>query len=141
MKILMTCVLFTLLLGCNTTKHTPETYQSPQLMFGSGGGFSGIEMTYSLFENGQMFVQKGVQAAQEAMGKVETNTCKQLFSNYDVLKLADYNFDQPGNAYYFVGFKNGNDIHKITWGAGNQDVSNNVKIFYQLLNRLVKTKK
>ena len=43
------------LFACSSTKIPPQEYKGDVITFGNGGGFSGIENTIAIHENGNVF--------------------------------------------------------------------------------------
>lgn len=122
---------------CKTQQYTPADYQKGQIVFGSGGGFTGGVTEYALLENGQLFSKANMGADFVAVKKLKSNLVTQLFKNIEVLKLKEVQLNDPGNRYYFIQIK-GKDIdHKITWG-NNETAPKQVTSFYKILNHIIK---
>ncbi len=115
-------------------------YPHRQLICGKGGGVTGQVRQYHLFENGTLFVGEGLtDKVFKKVGKISLRQANQLFDNYQTLQLGQVNFDHPGNLYKFIELKNGNNKHRITWGASGQKVNKEVQLFFDLFYRQVKT--
>lgn len=120
-------------------KYTPVDYPKGQIIFGSGGGFTGAMNEYVLLESGALFTRNSLEGEYTTSSKIERNMTKQMFSNIDFLGIKNIKLNSPGNKYYFIQIKDKNTDHKITWG-GNEKAPDQVKSFYKLLNHLVKKK-
>ena len=133
------CLIAILVWGCKTKQYTLEEYQGPQISFGSGGGFTGMYTRFTLFENGQIFKKGGSEKEFSAFGIAKKNDVAQIFKNYDVLKINDIELNEPGNMNYYIEYKGKDKTHNVTWGGVNKPASDELKLFYQLLNNLVKS--
>lgn len=124
--------------SCKSTQYTPMDFPEAQLVFGTGGGFSGIVTEYTLLENGQFFKKTSNDGQHKESKKVKRQVTKQLFNNYDFLKLGQIDYNHPGNLYYYITRKSGETEHTITWGDGSTPIDPNIKTFYRNLTQLVK---
>ena len=87
-------------------------------MVGRGGGIAGIETTYYLLENGNLFARSGFDSTYTRLRWQTPTTTKQLFSAVEnTCKIKTTIFDQPGNTYQFVGWQKRKTRHRVTWGA------------------------
>lgn len=119
-KILPAFALLTLLFAaCKTTKYTPEKFPVRQIVFGDGGGFTGIETSYTLLENGQLFKQVGVEGAYTELKAIKGKQAKELFDKVNSLQLFKLDIDKPGNMYYFLRQVTDHLDSRVTWGAGD----------------------
>ncbi|NND31550.1 MAG: hypothetical protein HKN76_03095 [Saprospiraceae bacterium] len=124
------------MISCKTTlKHTPLNYPGVQMVTGSGGGMTGQVISYHLFENGTVFKSTGVvEKSYEHLGKISAVATAQIFANYRTLDMENINFKHPGNLYYFVERKQGDDSDKIIWGDSDYTVPKNAALFYSVLD-------
>ncbi len=71
-------------------------------------------------------------------GKVSENTTRQIFNNYQKLKLDSVRMNNPGNVYYFIEYKSGGHVsNRIVWGKDplqNPDIT----IYFSMLTDAVK---
>lgn len=121
MKKLLPFMAFSLFFfpSCKVTKYTPDKLPSRQLIFGNGGGFAGIETSFTLLENGQIFRQTGLEGAYEELKSIKPKEAKTLFSKLSSLQLYKLDIEQPGNLYYFMREVNEQMDSKVTWGSGD----------------------
>ncbi len=134
--------LFSFFAFCSSPKYTsPADFPDAQITFGSGGGITGFVTEYVLLENGQLFSKKTTDENYQVLTRVKKNEVKQIFKNYDFLKIGEIAHDHPSNMYQFIEFNHKDKKHRITWGDANTPVESNVNIFYGILNRLTKTEK
>ena len=96
-------------LACKQTKYTPGNFPDRQLRWGSGGGFTGKETTYTLLENGQIFTLAGDGALTES-GKVKAKHAKALYERIGTLGLDGVHFQHPGNTYDFIEVLSGDSL-------------------------------
>lgn len=105
--------------GCKVAKYTPDKLPARQLIFGNGGGFAGIETSFTLLENGQVFRQTGVEGSYEELKSIRPKEAKALFSKLSSLQLYKLDIEKPGNLYYFMREVTDKLDSKVTWGAGD----------------------
>ena len=67
---LISCLFLLFSAACSSQKYTPSTYTEAQIRFGSGGGVAGIETTYSLLDNGRLFMSEGTDKEFQKVRKV-----------------------------------------------------------------------
>lgn len=134
-------LLFTALLfsACKTKQYTFDTYEGNVLAIGSGGGFTGANSKYYLFENGQLFKSnKGGESPQE-LGRIDQTLIQQQFNNYYSLGLDKLELDDAGNmTYYIIMHPNTDHQHMIKWGGGSTTPSKELEQYYKLLSAIIK---
>lgn len=130
--------LLLLLPACKVTKYTPEKLPVRQLVFGDGGGFAGIETSYTLLENGQIFKQVGVEGSFEELKSIKPKAAKALFDKVNSLQLFKLDIDKPGNLYYFLRQVTDNLDSRVTWGAGDYFPPQGLVMVYKELKTIVK---
>jgi hypothetical protein len=121
---------------CKSTKHTLDNLPEQQLRWGSGGGFTGKETSFSLLENGQIFKFVGVSGEKMELKAIKAKTAKAMFDAVTSLELNNIELNDPGNMYYFVEMKSKESTHKITWGDDKNAADQKVKDFYRVLQQL-----
>ncbi len=138
-KILPVFLLSTLFFAnCKVVKYTPGNLPVNQLIFGNGGGFTGVETSYTLLENGQIFKQVGVNGTYQELKPINRKKAKSLFEKAVTLQLFKLDINQPGNLYYFVREINQQIDSKVTWGAGDFLPPQGLVFLYKDLATLVK---
>jgi len=131
---------FILLMACNGSKYTPTDYPNETITFGYSGGIANMTTEYSLLSNGQLF--KKIDAENfEALPKVKSQQCDQLFKNIDFLGFKTMNLKDPGNKTNFIRIKDKGGVSEIAWGGTLETPSNEVKVFFSTLMNLVKQEK
>ncbi len=126
-------VLIAGLFSCKTTYDTPEDFPKSQIIVGNGGGFAGKEQIYTLLENGQMFHYNGIKETQSKMESLDKAVTKELFSSSKQADLKNIQCNDPGNMYYFVILKKGDNAQKFTWGGTKQEPPAAIKDIYDTL--------
>ena len=64
---------------CKNSKYTADNLPAEQIRFGKGGGFTGIEKSWTLLENGQVF-EKGPDGTLVALDSAKKKTAKILLN-------------------------------------------------------------
>ncbi len=126
----------TLFWFCKHPKYGAGNFPSEQLRWGSGGGFTGRENSFTLFENGQIFKMEGKDLVVE-VDKTKAGKAKKLVERADKLELAKMDFQHPSNLYYFLEYQEDDMVQRITWGDPKFPVNEQVKALYDELNALV----
>jgi hypothetical protein len=133
-------VLFTINLfvaACTHKATTPLTYPKAQLEFANGGGFTGMVNSIYLMDNGDVYRGGMNDTTFVKIGTIDINKATQYFDTYQKLGLHKIELNEPGNRYYYITYKNGNDTHKIQWG-GSELANKNPSILYAVVMDLVK---
>ncbi|MCC6727160.1 MAG: hypothetical protein IT258_21835 [Saprospiraceae bacterium] len=132
-------MLAMLFAACKTTKYTPEKFPIRQVVFGDGGGFTGIETSYTLLENGQLFKQVGVEGAYMELKAIKAKKAKEMFDKVNALQLFKLDIEKPGNMYYFLRQVTDHLDSRVTWGAGDYMPPQGVVVVYRELKEIAKT--
>ncbi|MCB0532242.1 MAG: hypothetical protein H6574_20260 [Lewinellaceae bacterium] len=122
---------------CKTTKYTPDNLPDEYLRFGNGGGFTGIETTYTLLENGQLFKSVSRQSETQELATCKRKKVKRLFERAETLDLANLKFMYPGNIYQFVEILDDGAMNRIVWGEKDNPVDENIKSLHEELMQLI----
>lgn len=126
-----------LFMQCKTTTYTPDNMPDQKLTFGNGGGISGIETTYTILENGQIFRQVGIGKTLEEIEKISKRKAKKCFEGAEQLdKFATEDF-QPGNTYFFVSHQKEDMIRRISWFEGGEDKTKDLYTYYKTLRSYI----
>lgn len=122
---------------CKVVKYTPAALPQHQLIIGSGGGFAGIETTFMLLENGQIFKRTGVDGVYEELRPVKPKEAKAIFEKAATLQLYKMDIVRPGNLYYFIHEVTETFDSRVTWGAGDYLPPKNLIAVYKEVHDLV----
>lgn len=133
-KYILILLTATLLMNCKSNDYlTPYEYEGAVLSFGNGGGFSGRVLEYTLMDNGQLFKDTNKEGNVLVLNKVDKRQAKQIFNNYTTLGLDKLTINDPGNMYYFITKKVGDQTQKIKWGGPNEPAPEVLKVFFKTL--------
>ncbi len=125
-----------LLVFCKHTKYTADNLPKEQIRFGKGGGFTGVEESFTLLENGQLFDGKKV-----ALDSAKRRIAKTCFKAIGRLGLEKLDFKHPGNTYSFIEVPAGDGFNRIAWGAADMPIDSNIaKLHGKLMGLLPKPK-
>jgi hypothetical protein len=122
---------------CKHMRYTEYNLPKEQIRFGKGGGIVGIEKSYTLLENGQLF-EKVVNGGLRGLDDVKKKKAKNLFEKAQALGLAGMNFQYPGNTYSFIEVHKEGGYNRIAWGDNQHPVDPAVEEFYDKLMEHVK---
>lgn len=126
-----------LFVSCN--KHyTAHQLPATLVTFGDGGGFTGAVTEYTLLENGQLFRSDSMKKDTTEIGKLTKKQAKQLLQEVKALQLDKMTIQEPGNMYYFMGLKEEDQFHKITWGSPNYTIDAKIEALHKKLMSTVK---
>lgn len=142
MKIVFATVMlfFLAVAGCKTAKYLPDTFEKRQIHFGSGGGFTGINTTFMMLENGQIFKQTSLQHKAEELQAHKKKDLKTYFSAVAGLPQDSIPFIHPGNmSKYLYVIKGEDTLNRYVWGDYKYPVADTVAHIYVQLLDLVKT--
>ncbi|MCR9287855.1 MAG: hypothetical protein NXI23_10755 [Bacteroidetes bacterium] len=128
-----------LLANCKTTKYTPTTFPEKQIIFGDGGGFSGVITEYTLLENGQFFKKTSLEKEHQELKRLKKKEAIKIYEQKESLRLHKFDINHPGNLYYFLRLTDEELDHTITWGAGDYNLREEIMDFYKVLRALIKT--
>lgn len=126
---------------CKHPKYSADSLPGEALRFGSGGGFTGVETTYVLLENGQLFQATSRPAKTEELSACKRKEAKKMFETAESIGLLDVKFMHPGNMYSFLEFEDDGRQCRVTWGDGEHTVDPKIKDLYDQLMKLAQAKK
>ncbi len=101
---------------CNQKAFDLSTYQNPYLVFGQGGGISGLRIEYVLPEDGIIYRRNMSTDSLELVKVVGRAFTKQTMQNYFSLGLDTVKCYEPGDIYYFVEYHTPENVQRIVWG-------------------------
>lgn len=119
--------------GCKSQEYSPETYPDKQLMFGSGGGFSGLVSTYVLLENGRIYDKPPTGDAYSRLTKISRKKAHEHFETAEELSNSEDGISEPGNIYHFVWLISSTDTVSWTWGNPQKQPSEELEQLYKTL--------
>lgn len=111
------CILIVVLFSCcNHKAFDLSTYQKQYLVFGQGGGITGLRIEYILLENGNIY-QRNSQTDSLTLAKsVSKAFTTQAFQSFTDLGLDTLKCYEPGDLYYYVELHKSGSAYRIVWG-------------------------
>ncbi len=126
---IITVVLLSMALGsCFASRQMGKT-RLEQVVFGVGGGVTGIVTSYTLKSDGSLY--KG----DEFLKKIAKKDVKNMFKKLS--DIADYKYSKPANMYQFLELRTANSNNKIVWGLGDKGVDNHIFVIYDELKKFI----
>lgn len=122
-----------LFFNCKAQQFTIDKLPEKQLIFGSGGGMSGVSDTYILLENGQLFHTNSLAYETNELKRVSQAKAKEYFKKMADITFSEIQFDHPGNRYYFLEDRTAGTQNRIVWGSTEMEVPIECKTLYQEL--------
>ena len=112
--------------------------EEERIIFGSGGGFTGIASFYQLHKDGSIYRSGNTDTSLIFVGKIQLREATQMYDSYEVLKIDSISLNEPGNRYYFIEKKDkrGNN-HRVIWGYRSLE-NNSLPIFHDILMNHIK---
>lgn len=113
------------------------------LRFGSGGGFTGLLTTYTLYADGRLERRAAMPGADTtqpgtALPRVATGKAAACLRMFAALPADSLRVNQPGNLSYFLeGRAADGRRHRLTWAGTGAGVPHSVRALYRDLNALV----
>ncbi len=136
-RILFFFFMITLFVSCSSSGKVTKDPSGQKLIFGNGGGFTGIYTTYELCEDGSLFSLHPDQTKQ-LVKKLRKKQTREIFEKAGKIKLTQPAFDHPGNMTWFIKYQAVGTVTEYKWGDSNTVVPNEIKDFYNQLNTIVK---
>lgn len=136
-------LLFLGLFSC-TRKIATDKMPATQIVFGHGGGFTGMVHEYALLENGYIVRIQKDSATQRIVKKIGKKKAATYFAAVDSMRLHTWLYDVPGNIYHYVILKReGKKDNKIVWDGGGNDVHapKNIEDYHMKLSAELPQKK
>jgi hypothetical protein len=135
---LLILIIFTFF-SCKSTLLPPDQYKQEQLIFGSGGGFSGAYNEYMLLDDGRLYERGKDKTSLNQLKVVSSKITTQVFQNIRTFGLDKYKHNEPQNLYYFLEFKTPKDSNKIVWSGMPVNELGAANSIYKLLVEQTKT--
>ena len=139
MKYIAFLLLFALVvLACRSQKLDPEQYDKPIIFFGSGGGFTGMTKDYCITTDGDLYNKTSIDGEWQRIAKGKEEEAKPYFDMIESMNFGSLEINNPGNHYRYLGYETSSNSHRVTWGRNPDDVPEDLKQLYKMLNQLVK---
>lgn len=106
-----------ILLSCNNKRTFIQSdYQKSYLIFGQGGGITGLRIEYIMTEDGAIYRKHMPSDSLEFIKNTGRAFAKQTFGNYVSLGLDQMKCYEPGDLYYYLEHHTQSDVHRLVWG-------------------------
>lgn len=147
MKFLVISILALCISGCcGSSKSLIQPQLNYNIKFGSGGGFTGNTEGYLIDTTGavQKWTGKTFDTAKfqslSTLSEEEINKLNAMITDLDLFNIE---YRKTGNMTNFIVLSRDSSEHRISWEvfAGNSDLPNNVKLFYNKLNEMINKSK
>lgn len=123
-----------LTISCSSSKLNPLQYDGASILFGEGGGISGIENSQLITDDGRLYTIGKMRTSHEYIKRIRQQEAEQLFASLDVLNIESIKLNSPGNTYKFIEIKKNNTEYKFVWSGDSPYDQLNI------LYRILKTK-
>ena len=141
MKLTTLLLLSTLILcfsgSCSKKVINPLEYEKSKVTFGNGGGFTGLETSFMMLENGKIFKLTEMGKSYTYLGQIERNKVTQFFDTFKLFTFGSMVLNDPGNMYRYIEIDKEGTTNRLTWG--NSMVDKNLTLLYQILMNYVST--
>ncbi|HPK09467.1 MAG TPA: hypothetical protein PK147_09520 [Saprospiraceae bacterium] len=118
---MLSVVILSNFYGCKSKIVLPSQYVGDYFYIGSGGGFAGLEKTFAVLDNGNVFEKQGDNEF-KLLGTMEETTNKQIFIALENSGLANIKENNPGNTYKFIEFNVKKlSTNRIVWTDKNKN--------------------
>lgn len=128
MKIYPLFILITLI-SCSTGRSIVKT-TIEEIHFGSGGGFTGKELTYCLNSAGKL------SSGEKNLKQIDLKNTLLLFK--EAKRFQKYSFNEPQNTYSFIAIQSNDSMNRIVWGQGSKKIDREITDLYNELMSLTK---
>ena len=141
MKLFYTVIIIiSCLIACKSKYNTPYDYTGDKITFGSGGGFSGKNMEYTLLSNGDFYRGTGSEGFVDQLPHDMKDRAKQFFRSYDSMDFDTLNIDETGNmTHYIVMDRKDKDPHRIQWADYVEAAPSSLRIYHKNLFAFAKS--
>lgn len=137
----LTAVLLSVLLMLQGSQAMPgaRSYHGDKLVFGGGGGFAGIVVSYVLYGDGELYRQAPGKGQQDVfLKKISTAKRKKLFAKANAIYRSTAPFQHPGNMTDFLEIdKIRKESKKYSWGEPGYQPPADLKELHNLLMALI----
>jgi hypothetical protein len=136
-RILLSLFIAALFASCSSSGNVANDPGNKRLIFGSGGGFTGIYISYEFHEDGRVFSLL-TDSTQTLVKKLRKKQTQNIFEEASRLAMAQPALNHPGNITWFIKYQSAEGSTEYKWGDTNVTVPGEIKDFYSQLNAIVK---
>jgi hypothetical protein len=140
---LVLCVALFSLAACSSSRNSRSSADPPQdfrIVFGHGGGFTGMWQGYLVEPDGSVKTWKGRDAAsreESSAGRLTSDGRSKLWKELNEAGFFDQNVDERGNITYFIEVTAGSKTHAIHWSLPNPAALPPLQRLYERCQELV----
>jgi len=113
--------------------HERKKEKFQKVIFGSGGGFTGMVTAFELDSKGALVSESNKSVIKTIKGK----QLKEVTKKIDYSNVVNLAFNKPGNFYYFIEVQQKGKTNKVTWTDENKAPEKVIQL-YQYLIELTK---
>lgn len=125
-----------LLTGCSHKTVDLESVESPYLMFGQGGGFTGMTSEYFLFDDGLVFMMTEADTLLH-LNKASRRKARSMIEKYR--DYADFDIYSPDNHYYYITYFSPDSLSTVTWSDNSGQIPEELTEYWKDLIDLTQT--
>lgn len=115
--------------GCSSSKiPAQESYT----LLGDGGGFTGVETIYKIWDNGR------IEKDGQILGRIPADEMQQLKTNKATLQLDQIEWVKPGNIYHLLEFSQGGMAKRMVWDPYDTEHPKPLELYYHHLHYIIK---
>jgi hypothetical protein len=129
-------IIILILFGCKTIK-TNHSFIN-EIGFGSGGGFTGQYIDYTLNLKGELYKYNKSKKMNDFLKKIDLTKTKEIFKKVENENLFNYKYNISGNMNKYIEIRTKNGFNKILWCNSDKLQVESVKSVYQELNFFLK---
>ena len=116
-----------------------KTQQPFQLSFGSGGGFTGQYTTYTLSNDGKLYMEQSVTKKKETVASIGKKDIKAVETLIAKANLTTTAINNPGNMSTFLNLTKDGKAYNNTW-SGTTSGNAAIDELWQKLNSFIPKK-
>lgn len=135
-RILLFLIIIVSLASCSSSGKVKNDSNGKRLIFGNGGGFTGIYTNYELDENGEVFTLLA-DSTLMPIKKLRKKQTREIFEQAAKLKITTPEFNHPGNMSSFIKYEAKEALTEYKWGDTNVSVPNEILDLFNKLNTIV----
>ena len=135
-RILFTLFIAALFVSCSSSGKVTKAPDCDRLVFGNGGGFTGMYTSYLLYEDRHVFSLMP-DSTLLPLKRLKKKQTRDIFDQANKIKIAQPAFNHPGNMTSFISYQADGIVTEYKWGDPEVSVPNEIKILYSLLNTIV----
>jgi len=126
-------ILFIIITSSCASHRILSQYESTEIVFGDGGGFTGQVNEYTLSTDGTITFAKSIEGDTVVLTTVGKKTAGKIYKMFSESGIDTLDFKHPGNKYYFIKERKDGIKHEVIWGDPNYAVPSQIENLYTFL--------